>query len=45
MHANVQGDRHFPEIDTAAWREVERLDYASDDHHAHAFSIVTLERA
>ena len=44
VHTSVEGDRHFPELDLDRWREVKRLDFEADDRHAHAFSILTLER-
>lgn len=45
VHADVPGDVRFPDFDLSAWREVERRDFPADARHAHAFSIVTLERA
>ncbi|MBW2280820.1 MAG: dihydrofolate reductase [Deltaproteobacteria bacterium] len=44
VDAEADGDTHFPELDPAEWREVERSEFAADEKHAHAFSIVTLER-
>ena len=45
IHAEIDGDAHFPEFDASQWREVDRVEREVDDRHAHAFSIVTLERA
>jgi dihydrofolate reductase len=44
VDAEVDGDARFPEFDRGAWRELERLEHPADKRHAHAFSIVTLER-
>ena len=45
VDAEIEGDVRFPEFDRAGWREVERVDHEADERHAHAFSIVTLDRA
>ncbi len=45
VHADLEGDVWFPALDLRAWNEVERREFAADARHAHAFSIVTLERA
>jgi dihydrofolate reductase len=42
IHGTVDGDTYFPEIDPAAWREVERKD--RDDIHNVPVSFVTLDR-
>jgi len=44
VDAEVDGDVHFPDFDRSEWREVERREHPADARHAHAFSIVTLER-
>jgi dihydrofolate reductase len=44
IDAEVSGDVRFPDFDLSEWREIERRDLPADDRHAHAFSIVTLER-
>lgn len=44
VHANADGDTHFPAYDPAQWREVARQDRAADERHAHAYSFLTLER-
>jgi dihydrofolate reductase len=41
VHAEVPGDRHFPEWRHLAWREVSRRD-SSDEHFRYTF--LTLER-
>lgn len=44
VHADVEGDVFFPEIDLDEWVEVAHLEHPADVRHAYAFSIVTLER-
>jgi dihydrofolate reductase len=44
VHAIVDGDARFPELNSQQWREIARADYAADERHAHAYSFVTLER-
>jgi dihydrofolate reductase len=44
VHAHVEGDTRFPIIDPAAWTEILREEHPEDERHAHAFSIVLLER-
>jgi dihydrofolate reductase len=44
VEAEVDGDTHFPRLDPAEWREVERTRHHADERHAHAFSFVRLDR-
>ena len=44
VHAVIEGDAFFPEIDLAEWCESERSDYPADDKNEHAFSFVILQR-
>jgi dihydrofolate reductase len=44
VHAKLEGDTWFPELDAAQWRESAREDHPADDRHAHAYSFITLER-
>ena len=44
VETTVDGDTHFPEIDLAEWREVERTRHPADGRHPYAFSFVTLDR-
>ena len=44
VDAAPEGDTFFPAIDTAEWRRVSAEPHASDDRHAHAFSIETWDR-
>ena len=45
VHAVVEADTFFPEIDTSRWREVAREDRPADERHAHGFSFIELRRA
>lgn len=44
VHADVQGDAWFPEIDLSEWNEVERIDYDADEKNPQAHSFVILNR-
>lgn len=44
VHARVDGDVFFPELDAAKWREVAVEHHAADERHLYAFSFVTLQR-
>lgn len=44
VHAAVDGDVRFPEVDLSEWRELERQDLAPDERNRHPYSFVTLER-
>ena len=44
VHAQLQGDTWFPELDPKQWRETSREVHPVDDRHAYAHSFITLER-
>jgi dihydrofolate reductase len=44
VHADVEGDVVLAGFDRSGWREVARVEHATDARHAHAFSFVTLVR-
>ncbi len=44
VHAAVDGDTFFPEINPAGWKETARERHAADEKHAYAYSFVVLER-
>ena len=44
VHANVEGDAVFPELQERQWREVAKEYHAADERHAHAFTFSTLQR-
>ena len=45
IHADIDGDAHFPDYDPAAWRETAREDHAPDENNPYPYSFVILERA
>ena len=44
VHADIEGDAFFPELDYGEWREVERVDCEPDEKNAYPYSFITLER-
>ena len=44
VHARVDGDVVFPELDPQQWRETAVEHHAADERHHYAFSFVTLQR-
>lgn len=44
VHAEVEGDAHFPEINFNAWRETSRTDHSADTNNSFNYSFVILER-
>lgn len=44
VHAEVEGDVYFPELDPREWRETERLEHPADARHAYAMTFRVLER-
>jgi len=44
VHARVDGDVFFPEIDPAQWRETAVEHHPADERHQYAFTFVTLQR-
>ena len=44
VHAEVEGDVRFPEIDPEEWCVVESEDHPADERHAYAFTSSVLER-
>ena len=45
VHADIEGDAIFPDLDGDQWQEVEQIEHAADDKHEHAFSFLTYDRA
>lgn len=45
VHATLEGDTYFPEVDWSPWRELERHDYPADAEHAYPFTISVFDRA
>jgi len=44
VHAHIEGDAVFPELQERQWREVAKEYHPADERHAHAFTFSTLER-
>lgn len=44
VHASVDGDVVFPELQERQWREVAKEYHPADERHAHAFTFSTLQR-
>jgi dihydrofolate reductase len=44
VHADLDGDTWFPELDPTRWQQVVREDHHADDRHAFDYSFVTLDR-
>ena len=44
IHAQFQGDTHFPVVDETEWEEIEREAHEPDEKNPHAYSFVTLRR-
>ncbi len=44
VHANVDGDAFFPELDPREWHETIVAVHAADDRHPYAFTFSYLER-
>lgn len=45
IHADFEGDTHFPRFDLKEWREVERTDCAPDAENPYPYSFTTLVKA
>lgn len=44
IHADIDGDAYFPEIDLDVWRETSREPRSADDRNQYDFDFVTYER-
>jgi dihydrofolate reductase len=44
VHAEVEGDVYFPQLDPREWRETERVDHPADERHVYAMTFSVLER-
>lgn len=45
VHADIEGDAVFPDLDGDTWVETEQIEHPADDKHAHAFTFLTYDRA
>ena len=44
IHAELEGDTHFPDFDEADWKITDARHHPVDARHAHAFTVRTLDR-
>jgi dihydrofolate reductase len=44
IHAVIEGDVYFPELDETEWREVSRKDVAADEKNKYPFSFLIYDR-
>ena len=44
IHADVDGDVHFPQYDKTVWKEISRVQHEKDERHAYAFDFVVYEK-
>jgi dihydrofolate reductase len=44
VHANPEGDAHFPDHDPVDWKLIDQVRHETDDRHAHAFTFQHYER-
>jgi dihydrofolate reductase len=44
VHAEIDGDTTFPELEEGEWRLVEREDHGADDRNPHPYSFLTYDR-
>ncbi len=44
VHADIEGDAWFPEIDFGSWREVSRTDFLADERNPYDYSTVIFDR-
>ncbi|MGH8296599.1 MAG: dihydrofolate reductase [Steroidobacteraceae bacterium] len=44
VHAEIAGDRFFPDLDPTQWADVECHSHPADERNAYPFTFVTLER-
>ena len=44
VHAVIEGDSFFPDLDPAEWREGVREDHGADEENVYPYSFVVLER-
>lgn len=44
VHASIDGDTYFPELNKTDWQETERQNHKKDDKNPYDYSFVTLKR-
>jgi len=45
VHANVEGDAYFPEVDFSNWKEFQRADYSASETNPYDYSFVVYDKA
>ncbi|MAL99881.1 MAG: dihydrofolate reductase [Alteromonadaceae bacterium] len=45
VHAEIEGDAFFPELDWDQWREISREDHGASDNNGYDYSFVVYDRA
>ncbi|MBV0934000.1 dihydrofolate reductase [Marinobacterium weihaiense] len=45
VHAHIEGDAFFPALDTTAWQEIAREDFAAIEPNPYDYSFIVLERS
>jgi dihydrofolate reductase len=44
VHCMIDGDTHFPELNSSDWTELEREEFKSDEKNEYDYSFITLQR-
>ncbi len=44
VHADVDGDAFFPEVDLEQWQEIGREDFSASDNNPYDYSFVVYDR-
>lgn len=44
VHAQIDGDAFFPELDLSAWTELSREDHAADEKNPYSYSFIVMQR-
>jgi dihydrofolate reductase len=44
VHASIEGDAYFPQVDFSHWHEVQRADYSASDSNPYDYSFVVYEK-
>lgn len=44
IHGNFDGDTHFPELNMADWKEVEKVNHKADEENPYDYTFLTLDR-
>lgn len=45
VHADIEGDTHFPALDVSQWREIAREDFSAEGANPYDYSFVVYDRA